>query len=965
MPDSDGIEPDLVDELLALETREEQREFLRDAGLLNADGLDRLLNFADRSLNDDPGRARSLTEICTELADAADAPVAVPRAAYIRAGAHNLNGDFEADLRLTRIAHDEYVKLGMHLEALRTNIGKMGALLELGRYEEALGTGRSVLDALRNESDSDVRPDRQESDLLIALVHQNQAICYGDMGLYGRSLEALAIAGEHYMALGDLERLGQITDNKGVALRYLGRGSEALEAHEAAARVFEKASLSLSYATTLANIGETHLHLGNYTASLGAFENARRLASSLEAPVNEHVILLDTANAYLALNLYPEAVAAYREANALLQGSKMTYEHARGLWGMGSALTALSRLDEAEGVLTEAARLFAAVDNTPLLSGVMLEQASLQLARGDLPAALATAQRALELVCGGEWPVQEVYARLRVADLLLPDVTAVEPHLLAARRLAGPLALPHLHYRLNERLGHLRTLQGHDAEARVLLKAAVDGVERLRGAVAQDAMRASFLRDKVAAYENLLLLHLDQDREEDRRSAFSIAERAKSRSLVDLLTGVTKIEPAASTNPELGRRIQILQSDLNAIYGELLGSPVDDKQSPPLRELQTRAAELEQETSLLRAQAAAVATDLDPFEDPSPPEGILDRLPSDLVLLAYHIVGDEILAFVHARGCLNLVRGLGTPGGVGRLLHKLNAQWERFRAGQGFVGRHMTALERSTQQVLAALYDELFAPLVPLMENLGVPFEDDGPIPKLAVVPHGLLHQLPFHALFDGTRYLLERFEISYAPSASVFALCQERTPRGSYRALAFGVEDPSIPAAMIEAYAVAERFGDGEARVGERATLSALRDEAPRCDTLHLACHGLFRADNPMFSSLALHDGWLTAVDALSLDLSSALVTLSACESGRGEVVGGDEVLGLTRAFLGAGASTLVVSLWLVQDETTAELMGGWYEMLCGGERRAAALRAAQLELKERYPHPYFWAPFVLIGKR
>jgi CHAT domain-containing protein len=133
----------------------------------------------------------------------------------------------------------------------------------------------------------------------------------------------------------------------------------------------------------------------------------------------------------------------------------------------------------------------------------------------------------------------------------------------------------------------------------------------------------------------------------------------------------------------------------------------------------------------------------------------------------------------------------------------------------------------------------------------------------------------------------------------------------------------------------------------------------------LHLACHGLFRADNPMFSSLKLHDGWLTAADVMQLDLTGALVTLSACESGRNEVFAGDELIGLTRAFLGVGAPALVVSLWLVQDETTASLMEKYYEQLRDGAGPAEALRTAQLAIMEERPHPYYWAPFVLVGKR
>jgi CHAT domain-containing protein len=119
------------------------------------------------------------------------------------------------------------------------------------------------------------------------------------------------------------------------------------------------------------------------------------------------------------------------------------------------------------------------------------------------------------------------------------------------------------------------------------------------------------------------------------------------------------------------------------------------------------------------------------------------------------------------------------------------------------------------------------------------------------------------------------------------------------------------------------------------------------------------------MFSSLKLHDGWLTAADVMQLDLAGSLVTLSACESGRNEVFGGDELIGLARAFLGVGASTLVVSLWLVQDEATAALMGKYYERLRDGASPAEALRTAQLEIKDERLHPYYWAPFVLVGRR
>lgn len=964
---SDKIEQSFVDELLALEVHDQRSEFLRARGLLNAKGLGRLLDVAEELLAKTPGKAQRLAESCSRLAEGADAPAAVPRANYILAGAHNMNGEFEEDLRFTRAAHDGFVALGMNLEALRTNVGKMVALFELGRFGEALDAGQAVLDSLAGKGRLEVMPTEREFHLLTALVHQNRGTCYAHMGRYDEALDTLAVAEKHFGSLDEKERLGEITDNQGIILRYLGRGSEALQAHEAAAAIFEGAGLTSSYALALGNIGETHLQLGNYTRSLDAFERARRLLGSLDARVDEHDILLDTVNAYLALNLYPEALAAYREANKVLEGSRMRFEHARGLWAAGSALIACSRLEEAEEALSEAEESFSAGENLPMLSGVMLEQASLLAARGSRAEAVATARRALELVSGSVWPVQRVYASLRLADLLLPDTAAAEPHLLAAQCLASRLGLPQLRYRLNERLGHLRRLQGRDEEALAFLEAAVDEIERLRGTVAQDAMRASFLRDKTSAYEDLLQVHLTQDDEESAKRAFAVAERAKSRALVDLLTGVAGKEPGRSGDPELGERVRNLQADLNAIYGELLGGASEASENPiTLPSLHTRAVELEQEISRLRLQDAAAGSPRDPFAASVLPADIQDRIGSDTTLLAYHVVGDEILAFIVAEGCVRVARDLGTASGVSKHLQKLDIQWKRFRAGREFAGRHAGIMERSARRVLAALYAELVAPLAPLLEDAADRSSDGtNPVSKLAVVPHGPLHRVPFHALFDGERYLIERFEFSYAPSATVYALCQEQASRDRNGAAVFGVEDPSIPWAATEARAIAEHLSGSEVRVGEDATIRALWDDASRSGTLHLACHGLFRSDNPMFSSLKLHDGWLLAADAINLDLSSSLVTLSACESGRGEVIGGDEILGLTRAFLGAGAATLAVSLWLVQDETTAQLMESWYRRMADGVGRSAGLRAAQLEVKESHPHPYYWAPFILIGKR
>ncbi|HET6658400.1 MAG TPA: CHAT domain-containing protein [Rubrobacter sp.] len=946
-----------VEELLALSTLEQRSTFLHTAGLLHAEGLERLLDFAERLVHSDPRKAHRLAALCADLADRAAAPTAVPRASYIRGQTYAANGELDAALRMAEAAHAGYIACGKNLEALRTHVGRMSVLLELGLYREALDAGQIVLDTLNGRGELEITPTRQQADLLTALVHQNRGGCYEYIGLYEEALVAYAAAEGRYRVLGMTERLGEILDNRGAILLLLGRGKEALAAHEAAAAIFAAAGLTLSHAKALSNIGEANRQLADYRRSLDAFERARRLYESLGALADKGLLLIDTAGAYLELNLYAEALAAYQKAHALLRHTGMVHDRARTLWGIGSTLIARSEFEEAETALVEAADLFAAADNAPLLSGVMLEQAALQEAREDHGAAVATVRRALSLVSERDWSVQRVYAHLRLADLLLPDDSEAESHLQEASRLAERLALPHLRYRLNERLGSLRRLQGRDEEARVLLEAAVDEIERLRGTVAHETMRASFLRDKTTAYEELLKLHLASGGDEDSHSAFAIAERAKSRALVDLLTGVVQ-GSATLTDDAVEERIRDLQSDLNVTYGRMFGG-TDDM---PLPDLRGRAVELEREISQLRLRAAATS---DLFAPPAASDS-LQHLPSDVTLLAYHLVGDEIVTFFHAQGGIRVVRNPGSAATVARLLQQLDVQWDRLGTGREFAERHMALLERSTQRVLTSLYQELIEPLEPLLEETVDRTSDRTEASrKLVIVPHGLLHRVPFHALFDGGSYLLERFEVSYAPSAKVYSLCQGRIPRGFDKALVLGVADPSIPAVAEETQAVVKHLPAAELLSDQQATVEALRLKVPGCGVLHLACHGMFRVDNPMFSSLKVGDGWLAASDVIRLDLEGALVTLSACESGRNEIYAGDELMGLTRAFLGAGATTLVASLWLVQDETTAELMENWYEHLSQGVGRATALRNAQLALKDRFPHPYYWAPFVLIGRR
>ena len=132
----------------------------------------------------------------------------------------------------------------------------------------------------------------------------------------------------------------------------------------------------------------------------------------------------------------------------------------------------------------------------------------------------------------------------------------------------------------------------------------------------------------------------------------------------------------------------------------------------------------------------------------------------------------------------------------------------------------------------------------------------------------------------------------------------------------------------------------------------------------MHLACHGQFRSDNPLFSALKLADGWFTVRDAYSLKLDNALVTLSGCETGVNVVAPGDELIGLAGGFFSAGARSVLLSLWMVDDDATNQMMVDFYEETKNGRSLSASLRAAQLKMLQKNPHPFFWSPFVLVGR-
>ena len=325
------------------------------------------------------------------------------------------------------------------------------------------------------------------------------------------------------------------------------------------------------------------------------------------------------------------------------------------------------------------------------------------------------------------------------------------------------------------------------------------------------------------------------------------------------------------------------------------------------------------------------------------------RLRPEEAVLEFHTVDDQLVMWVIRRDTL-------TARVLPVALADLTREVDDFR--RSIIERRRDALSRGQ-----ALYAKLVAG------------NELGNASRVFVVPHGPLHYLPFQALHDGQAYLVEKVSLAMWPSASVGSLLWTRPARPINTLVAFGnpatSENVPLPGAEREVAEVAQLFKDKQVYIQQEASKPTFKQKANLSAVLHVAAHAEVDDVDPLFSRILLASdgqerGLLEAREVYGLQLKDvSLVTLSACESGLGKVDKGDEIIGFTRSFLSAGVSSIVASLWPVADDATEALMTRLYGSMTQGADLMDAMRAAQLDVLKRrkFAHPFFWAPFNVIG--
>ncbi|MEW6125981.1 MAG: CHAT domain-containing protein [Acidobacteriota bacterium] len=952
---------------------ESAQVFLRELGRrADAQLFAALKNQADQLAYSDIALAKRLVEKIAQLAKLIKEPLAQAYADASRARLLHLLGQHKNASKFYQSAIRAFQKNQRALEAAIIQKQQVDTLAELGLYDQALRVAAQARRILK-----------QKDLVQLAQLETNVGNVHYRLDRYRKALTHYDRAAKILSAVGDKRMLAIVDGNRSNIFAELDRPREAAALLEKTAKTFAKAGQQFAAAQARAKIAYLYFLLGNYNTALTSYYEIRDEMEALGENQQVAWCNLEIGEILLALNSFDDAMERATRAHDSFKAFAMPYEAAQALLICAFAAMGLKHTDGAQDYFIRARKVFSKSDNQIVVAQIDAYRAELALRQNDLSKAERLAAAAYRIFSQQKLLTKAAYARLLLARVAYQVNAFTKAKRLAKATLATieKLFAPTIAYQAHHLIGKIESRQYHNREALQSFRRAIEIIERMRGALTVDEFKASFLRDKIVVYEDAINACLDEGSDAMLKEAFRLVESSKSRALADLIAGYLRDASqnrSSQKNVEQTGRAKLLklieelnwynaQTNLDEQKGGQRKAMVAQKYVREIARCEKQITELFRKMEIAGSEFAEIHR-----MQALTAEEMSAVLDADEIAIEYFTTADSVSAFIASRDEIKLARHIAAKPELEALLASLRFQVEKFNYGAAFADEHFEQLNFAINQHLIEIYRKVFAAIEPHLN-----------CEKLIIIPHDVLHYVPFHALLNRRGYLIERFEISYAPSATVLKLCRSRSQKNNLQLnvqntnfnrqafstksaielVALGIGDDETPSIESEILALRKIFPQAVTLTGKAATRENLLRFAGRAEFLHLASHGYFRRDNPMFSFLQLADSPLNFYSLLDLKLRAEMVTLSACHTGMNMVFPGDELHGLMRGFLYAGAPTLVASLWAANDTSTSEFMREMYGQIQAGASKRAAIRAAQLAVKDAYGHPYYWAPFVLMG--
>ncbi len=901
-------------------------------------------------------------------------------------------GQYQSAKECLDIAGEAFLHLGDEVSWARTRMGWVGAAMGLGYFDEALQEAEATRHAFM----------KHDEQYWVCAIDHNIAAIYRRQGRYHEACAIYQHIRSVFPSLLDqdeavIQRSIAMAEANEALLDYLlGEFENAYQLLTQARETFETLHEVGAVIKVDVHLAELDYIQGYYGSALSRYYqtldsmlahnliNGPMSLAELKLRLVDCLIKLDRAEE--ACVLAEEAVHMYRNIGLSLDTGDALREYATALMAFGRPKEALHTLDEAEELFTQGG-----FDH--YASTIKMQRAELQLILGSPQSAYSEAALVKEFSETQGFIEHSIRASLVMSSALhmiasCSQLTQEEQSLSLqeamhlcekATREARRFNLQEHVYKGQHLLGKIALLRGDVRKATRCYRVAIAQIERILDNLTHD-LSPAFLKTAWSVYEDMIAVLLQQGQVAD---AFAYLEQARSIVLRQYLTKQNTLhnevrqQEASLVSQEKRMTVLHVQKELEEWqqeyrkYSQQLASYTNemtfinkDTIQVALKHCEAKISELFERVHLYELENR---TPFSPRKTSKKPnrqariEQICQQLTPSQLVLSYFVSREKFVVFLITSAGLSYHELPLERATLERLLTLLPAHLEP----QGW-----SDSQHPPQQAILRLLQKLYSILLKPIEDIVQRYK------HIIVVPYGVLHNVPFHALHNGTHFLIEQVQISYLPTSSIISSLahseSQYTSKGGTDTqlslpLVFGYSGNGMLQRAVEEAKTLATVIHGRCYLEHEATIERLLREARGSSLIHLATHGRGRLDAPNFSSVLLADGQLNALDVFSLDLKGCeLVTLSGCETGLSLSGGGDEQIGLGRAFLAAGASSLVMSSWPVEDTATNILMQFFYRNLLAGESKVQALQNAQralMRLMPHYAHPYFWAAFRLVG--